>query len=59
MKNFKVKSGIDDSQPLLSKAMSATSDTIKLLLEILRKLRVKDAGKREKTTLKEIEELHE
>lgn len=39
---------------------SGTSETIKILLELLRRINVRNAGKREgTTTLKEIEELHE
>ena len=39
---------------------SGTSETIKTLLELLRRINVRNAGKREgTTTLKEIEELHE
>ena len=63
-KTFSVKSGVgggDEEEKLLkpTSMIGATSEVIRIMRDYLRYFRVKDAGKKERSTLKEIEELHE
>ena len=62
-KTFSVRSGVggDEEESLFkpTNMLGATSEVIRIMRDYLRQIRVKDAGKKERTTLREIEELHE